>query len=143
MERLTKKHYKDENGYYISCSENCDRGDCNSCLRFSNIVDTLGQIEDILGDDYDLDRLKELVEADRDGRCVVLPCRVGDTLYYIGGTYKTLIKPVTVEEVYIGDGVFAVGVSSGFTTFTLQEKEWYKSKKEAEAALERMEGEEK
>ena len=103
----------------------------------------LKQIEDILGDDYDLDRLKELVEADRDGRCVVLPCRVGDTLYYIGGTYKTLIKPVTVEEVYIGDGVFAVGVSSGFTTFTLQEKEWYKSKKEAEAALERMEGEEK
>lgn len=65
MERLTKKHYKDENGYYISCSENCDRGDCNSCLRFSNIVDTLGQIEDILGDEYDLDRLKELVEKDR------------------------------------------------------------------------------
>ena len=106
------------------------------------LMNRLKQIEDILGEDYDLDRLKELVEADRDGRCVVLPCRVGDTLYYIGGTYKTLIKPVTVEEVYIGDGVFAVGVSSGFTTFTLQEKEWYKSKKEAEAALERMEGEE-
>ena len=102
----------------------------------------LKQVEDILGEGYDLDRLKELVEADRDGRCVVLPCRVGDTLYYIGGTYKTLIKPVTVEEVYIGDGVFAVGVSSGFKTFTLQENEWYKSKKEAEAALERMEGEE-
>lgn len=33
----------------------------------------LSQIEDILGDDYDLDRLRELVEADRDGRCVVLP----------------------------------------------------------------------
>lgn len=29
--------------------------------------------EDILGDDYDLDRLRELVEADRDGRCVMLP----------------------------------------------------------------------
>lgn len=33
----------------------------------------LKKIEDILGDDYDLDRLWELVEADRDGRCVVLP----------------------------------------------------------------------
>ena len=108
-----------------------------------NMAVRLKQIEDILGEDYDLDRLKELVEADREGRCVVLPCKVGDTLYYIGGTYKTLIKPATVEEVYIGDGVFAVGVSSGFTTFTLQEKEWYKSKKEAESALERMEGEEK
>lgn len=33
----------------------------------------LKEIEDILGDDYDLDRLRELVEADREGRCVVLP----------------------------------------------------------------------
>lgn len=123
------------------------QSDCYRCQKLPNwkakVIDRLAAIEDILGDDYDIDRLKELLQADRDGRCVVLPCRVGDTLYYIGGTYKTLIKPATVEEVYIGDGVFAVGVSSGFTTFTLQEKEWYKSKKEAEAALERMEGEEK
>ena len=33
----------------------------------------LSQIEDILGDEYDLDRLRELVQADREGRCVVLP----------------------------------------------------------------------
>ena len=33
----------------------------------------LSQIEDILGDEYDLDRLRELAEADREGRCVVLP----------------------------------------------------------------------
>lgn len=124
-----------------------DIENCFSC-EFANGAGSVNEDEislvlsKIFGEDYNLDRLKELVEADRDGRCVVLPCRVGDTLYYIGGTYKTLIKPVTVEEVYIGDGVFAVGVSSGFTTFTLQEKEWYKSKKEAEAALERMEGEE-
>ena len=26
-------------------------------------------------------RLSELAEADRDGRCVVLPCKVGDTVY--------------------------------------------------------------
>ena len=31
------------------------------------------EIEAILGDNYDLNRLRELVEADRDGRCVVLP----------------------------------------------------------------------
>lgn len=30
------------------------------------------QIQGILGDDYDLDRLRDLVEADRDGRCVVV-----------------------------------------------------------------------
>jgi len=29
------------------------------------------------------DRLRELAEADRDGRLVVLPCKVGDTVYLI------------------------------------------------------------
>ena len=36
-------------------------------------IHRLAAIEDILGDDYDLDRLRELVEAEREGRCVVLP----------------------------------------------------------------------
>lgn len=31
------------------------------------------RIEDILGDDYDLDRLRELIQADRDGRCFISP----------------------------------------------------------------------
>lgn len=31
----------------------------------------------------DLDRLEKLVEADRDGRVVVLPCKVGDTLFRV------------------------------------------------------------
>lgn len=75
-----------------------------------NIALRLAAIENILGDDYDLDRLKvivnqrmtmreevaerfritkdfpverisELVEADRDGRCVVLPFRPPKTVY--------------------------------------------------------------
>lgn len=37
-----------------------------------DILNRLAAIEDILGDDYDLDRLREILEADRDGRCVVL-----------------------------------------------------------------------
>ena len=35
-------------------------------------IHRLAAIEDILGDEYDLDRLRELAEADREGRCVVL-----------------------------------------------------------------------
>ena len=30
-----------------------------------------------------LDRLREIAEAERDGRCVVLPCKFGDTVYSI------------------------------------------------------------
>ena len=29
------------------------------------------------------DRLRELAQADREGRCVVLPCKVGDTVYRV------------------------------------------------------------
>lgn len=36
-------------------------------------VHRLAAIEDILGNEYDLDRLRELAQADREGRCVVLP----------------------------------------------------------------------
>ena len=44
------------------------------CLR-------LASIEDILGDEYDLDELREMVQAKRDGRCVVLPCKIDDDVY--------------------------------------------------------------
>ena len=33
----------------------------------------LATIEDILGDKYDLDRLRELAQADREGRCFIGP----------------------------------------------------------------------
>ena len=49
-------------------------------------IHRLVTIEDILGDEYDLDRLRELVEADREGRCVVLPCKLGDTVFKIGAS---------------------------------------------------------
>lgn len=41
----------------------------------------LSQIEDILGDDYDLDRLRELVETDKANS--VPPCQIGDVFYAI------------------------------------------------------------
>lgn len=54
-----------------------------AAVQATTMRSRLKEIEDILGDDYDLDRLKELVEADREGKCVVLPCRVGDKVYCI------------------------------------------------------------
>ena len=103
MERLTK-HYKDSDGYYKKCSEACHEKYCKRCALNGEPIYRLGQIEDILGDTYDLDRLevmmtqcmsmreevyerfritgsipvdrlRELVEADKDGRCVVMPCK--------------------------------------------------------------------
>lgn len=45
----------------------CEDDDCFQ----RKIWERLKAIEDILGDDYDLERLRELAEADREGRCVV------------------------------------------------------------------------
>ena len=39
---------------------------------YMDLYQRLAAIEDILGDEYDLDRLRELVQADREGRCVVI-----------------------------------------------------------------------
>ena len=46
-------------------------------------IHRLVTIEDILGDEYDLDELREMVQAKREGRCVVLPCKKGDTVWRI------------------------------------------------------------
>lgn len=51
-------------------------------------------VEDILGDDYDLDRLRKLVEEDRAGRCVVLPCEVGDSVWVTMAYGKQYNPPV-------------------------------------------------
>lgn len=48
-----------------------------------SVMSRLASIEDILGDEYDLDELKEVVQAKREERCVVLPAGIGDTVYHI------------------------------------------------------------
>ena len=40
----------------------------NSSEKWKKVLSRLASIEDILGDEYDLERLRELVEADKEGR---------------------------------------------------------------------------
>lgn len=73
------------------------------------------------------DRLRKLVEADRDGRCVVLPCKVGDELFYSDGEW---IGKETVEKIVIDietDGGIYAPRDIGYSV--------YKSAEEAEATL--------
>lgn len=48
MERLTEKHYRSNDGYYMVCSGNCYNpvGACDDCPEFEKIVDRLGAYED-------------------------------------------------------------------------------------------------
>lgn len=86
MERLTKRYGSGivTHKFGIACSVYCDNCSVGSgnCEDAHNMVERLADIEDILGDTYDLDRLRELVEADRNGRCVVFPCRPSDVTVY-------------------------------------------------------------
>lgn len=95
MERLTSKKDWIEAGKDLSHE-----------YGYSHIWRRLKQIEDILGDTYGLDRLRELVEADKVGRCVVLPCKEGDLVYWAlnGNLYKTSFRLSALK--YFGKYVF-------------------------------------
>lgn len=113
------------------------------CVK--ELAERLAAIENILGDDYDLDRLRELVEADRDGRCVVLPVKVGDTVY------DTTIEDITGEiramtvasEVFFRSKSFnrldfhAENYRGAFVTFKNGDigKSVFRTREAAEAAL--------
>lgn len=53
----------------LECGEVCQRQDDDGCATctIARAFDRLAAIEDILGDEYDLDRLRELVQANREG----------------------------------------------------------------------------
>ena len=62
MERLTKRNLHD----FAIPTQGTD------AVSMLQTIDRLAAIEDILGDEYDLNRLRELAQADREERCVVL-----------------------------------------------------------------------
>ena len=77
MKRLTKRWgaqpYPNLAGKVICEYKECDStSGCENCIH-GRYKDRLAAIEDILGDEYDLDRLRELAQADREGRCFIGP----------------------------------------------------------------------
>ena len=131
-----------------------DIENCFSC-KFANGEGTVNEdkislvLSKIFGEDYNLDRLKELVEADRDGRCVVFPCKIGDTVYDIQMgkiTEKTIISiPFLLSKSVNHLCLHAINNRDALTTIETENlgKTVFLSREEAEAALERMKGEEK
>ena len=151
MERLTEKHYLGTD-HYMKCSGNCNVDmDCIDCPSFDCLVERLAAYEDTgltpeeikapftedaminlaaqaLG--VEPSRLRELAEADKDGRVLILPCKVGDTVYRLQYIEQT-------------PGRFTVGVVPiKFALIWLEEfgKTVFLSREEAEKDLQEMEG---
>lgn len=144
MKRLTEQHYGAKD-YYMTCSAECERDHCVECAEFEKIVNLLGAYEDTgltpaeirsmrmdmaiirtLFQDAEVERLKELAESDKEGRVVVLPCKVGDTVYMISRRLNGRHK---IEE-----RVFSLA----YFDPAKYGKDYFLSREEAEKALEAM-----
>ena len=121
MERLTKKRI-DDGEAYLACVElrenECD-GQCTICWRAGEAVDKLAAYEDTeFSTDASIklaaqalgttpERLRELAEADKDGRVVVLPCKVGDTVWITGSVRRLYSEKV--RTFFCGDPSYGRG----------------------------------
>ena len=160
MERLTEKHEADAqrkeyerrlaNGYPRNIPE-------ERFLRLAAYEDTHMMPADVMSmrmdmaiitaflHDCDVDRLRKLAEADKDGRVVVLPCKVGQRVFALLDTDKHLSE-CEVKQIGLGNEIGFVGIEPigacgreygvsikgfGKTVFLTRE--------EAEKALEAME----
>ena len=86
-------------------------------------------------------RIRELAEADKDGRVVVLPCKVGDTVWRIVRDGEPHITRDEVRDMYLADDMTPCVELVGWrVTFTEKfGKTVFLSREEAEKALQEME----
>ena len=126
MERLTNKAWRNFDpweccGQDNYCQRGChDPGGCTKGCIVPRLYARLGAYEDTeldpeevstlakdwsdlctaIGECGGIDALRELAEVNKNGRLVVLPCKVGDTLYEVTGR-KTIseyrVKAIRVE----------------------------------------------
>lgn len=169
MERLTEWNGRQPRyAYYPRCFEEpCYGGGCkiNDCPFETAVCERLAAYEDtglmpercaefaradaegryIVMRDAEQEgvaRLRELAEADKDGRCVVLPCKVGDTVWRIVRDGEPHITRDEVRDMYFADDMtLCVELVGGRVTFTEKfGKTVFLSREEAEKALQEMEG---
>ena len=98
--------------------------------------------ETFSGCDYSISRMVELMKADKDGRVLILPCKVGDMAYWVHNGVITGCHVYRIQVNRKGTFVFLKSTIShgGFRTDACLGKTVFLSRKEAEKALQEMEG---
>lgn len=134
MERLT--YFKD--GYW--------RVNFSGVQYQADFVDRLAAYEDIAELCGGFDRLRELAEADKDGRVLILPCKVGDTVFARLENKSKYVCECKVKQIVVGN----IGVVT-FAPIGAPEREYdvslrgfgktvFLTREESEKALQEMEG---
>lgn len=87
----------------------------------------------------DIEHMHDLLAAERDGRLVVLPCKVGDTVYFtlLG---RIIEKPVfSIVSFLASQRIYCAGTSEYFRPEDVN-KTVFLTREEAEAALDAQKG---
>ena len=111
----------------------------DSGLSHQACAEALEIDETLSGCDYSISRMVELMKADKEGRVVVLPCKVGDTVYFallgriIEKQVFSIVSFSNSKRIYCG------GTSEYFRPEDIG-KTVFLSRAEAEKALQEMEG---
>lgn len=143
MDRLTEKR-RGARGYYMACSKNCasDAEMCGGCPWLEKIINRLGAYEDAGMGPEEFDHLRELARAEKDGRLVVLPCKVGDTVYMLDSV--NIPVPLRVQGISI---TYSSKTILHFGGYPIKNawgddvgKTVFLTREEAEAALEAQKG---
>lgn len=116
-------------------------------LKLSMMGKAISEVTEF--DGLPIDRLRELAEADKDGRVVVLPCKVGDTVWIVGAVRK--LYSAKVRTFFCGHTSAVRGgdddghihmIRTTECDIPMQKfgKTVFLSREEAEKALQEMEG---
>ena len=97
MERLTTRHEADAAYYYLECFEKCDglgaSEKCNNCDLVHDACEKLGEYEDL--EEQDL--------------LLKLPCKVGDTVWFVGNKF---VNDYEIRRFIVGEiGIDAIQVA--------------------------------
>ena len=95
----------------------------------------LAALERVLGDGYDLDHLRDLVQAEQDGRLVVLPCKVGDTAWTYANYPAKYVYPFQICAIQLMEKTMST-TCVGTIKWRDIGKTVFLTREEAEAALE-------
>lgn len=107
-------------------------------LKLSMMGKAISEITEF--DGLPIDRLRELAEADKDGRVIVLPAKKGDTLYAVTrfGVEKRVVKEIAAPFFYnTYESSDRAALSTDIRNFG---KTVFLTHEEAEKALREMEG---
>ena len=139
MERLTKRLH---DGKVVTDCDSCEQKKDKQCTLSecrASLIKRLAAYEDIAEPCGGIDSLRELAEADKDRRLVMLPCKVGDTVYF------ALIGRIIEKQVFSivsfsnSTRIYCGGTSEYFRPEDIG-KTVFLTREEAEKALRGMEG---